>query len=218
VERLTLTFHGAGPPPRVLEADEAAVWVDAETVATVLDAVAQRSGTVITVDDGNASDASVILPALLERGLRATFFVVAGRLGEREFLGREDLRALARAGMEIGSHGMRHRPWRGLGPSDLDDELVRARAVIEEAAGAPVRAAACPFGAYDRRVLSALRRVGYDRVYTSDGGLAGRDDWIQARTTVRHGDGGDLIAAVARRRRGPWSCLPRAKRMIKRWR
>ena len=57
---------------------------------------------------------SIALPALRERGLTATFFVVAGRLGEPGFLDERGVRALADAGMAIGCHGMRHRPWRGL--------------------------------------------------------------------------------------------------------
>ena len=44
--------------------------------------------------------------------------------------------------------------------------------------------AACPFGAYDRAVLSGLRRAGYRFVYTSDGGSAVKDQWLQARTTI----------------------------------
>ena len=45
------------------------------------------------------------LPALLDRGLTATFFVVAGRLGEPGFLSENDVRTLVSAGMTIGCHG-----------------------------------------------------------------------------------------------------------------
>ena len=54
------------------------------------------------------------------------------------------------AGMPIGCHGMRHRPWRGLGDDELDEELVGAKRLLEDVVGTPVTEAACPFGSYDR--------------------------------------------------------------------
>ena len=62
----------------------------------------------ITFDDGNASDVEVALPALRERGLAATFFVCAGRIGEPGYLDADQLRELADAGMSVGSHGWDH--------------------------------------------------------------------------------------------------------------
>ncbi len=49
---------------------------------------------------------------------------------------------------------------------------------------AAVTQAACPFGAYDRRVLRSLRGYGYERVFTSDGGRLRADRWLQARNSV----------------------------------
>ena len=75
--------------------------------------------------------------------------------------------------MRIASHGLAHRPWRGLGATELAAELEGSRRLLEAAAGRPVTHAACPFGSYDRRVLHALREAGYERVFTSDGGRRG---------------------------------------------
>ena len=97
----------------------------------MLDAVGGRDDIRITFDDGNASDVVHALPALRERGLTATFFVVAGRLGIPGFLDEAGVRELAAAGMTIGCHGMRHRPWRTLDEPSLDEELVGARTMLE---------------------------------------------------------------------------------------
>jgi peptidoglycan/xylan/chitin deacetylase (PgdA/CDA1 family) len=86
--------------------------------------------------------------------------------------------------MTIGSHGMHHLHWRALGAGSLQEELVDARRVLESAAGAPVTAAACPFGSYGRQSLRALERAGYARVYTSDRGPTHAGEWLQARTTI----------------------------------
>lgn len=185
---LNLTFHGIGTPARELEPGEADVWVSHERFEAVLDRAAALGGVRITFDDGNQSDLEHALPALSRRSLTATFFVVAGRLGEPEFLDGDDVRELRDAGMTIGCHGMHHRPWRTLDDAELERELVDARGMLQEVVGGPVTQAACPFGSYNRRVLRALRRSGYAEVHTSDRGLARPADWMQARNTVHWDD------------------------------
>ena len=132
---INLTFHGIGAPGRPLDAGEAAVWVAADRYHAVLDAVRDRDDVRITFDDGNASDLEHGLPALLERGLTGTFFVVAGRVGAPGYLSAADVRTLADAGMRIGSHGMRHRAWRGLDDAALGEELVAAKQELEQRPG-----------------------------------------------------------------------------------
>ncbi len=216
---INLTFHGVGEPPRPLDPGEANVWVSMETFLAVLDRVAERSDVAITFDDGNASDIDRALPALQERGLHGTFFVVAGRLGTPHFLDEGHVRSLIAAGMEIGCHGMRHRPWRGLDERALHEELVEAKAILEDVAGGPVTRAACPFGSYDRRVLSTLRRSGYQHVYTSDRGLARTSRFVQARNTVGAGDGSDVLARITGpEARADRALGRRAKSILKRWR
>ena len=90
--------------------------------------------------------------------------------------------------MAIGSHGMRHRSWRGMDPQARQDELVAARRVLAAAADAPVDTAACPFGAYDRKALAALREQSYTTVFTSDRRRARAGAWLQPRYSVRSGD------------------------------
>ena len=47
------------------------------------------------------------------------------------------------------------------------------RALLEDAAGAPVRRLSCPHGRWSRTVAAAARRAGYETVSTSDAGLNG---------------------------------------------
>jgi peptidoglycan/xylan/chitin deacetylase (PgdA/CDA1 family) len=215
---INLTFHGIGRHERALDPGEHDVWVGRERFLGILDEAADRADVTITLDDGNASDAELALPALLDRGLTAKFFVVAGRIGMPGFLDRAAVRALADAGMTVGCHGMRHRPWRRLDERSLYEELVDARRVLERIVGLPVTDAACPFGSYDRRVLRCLRRSGYLRVYTSDRGPTEPADWLQARNTVRRADGVDLLARISSRPRGYERALRRARLTAKRWR
>ncbi len=212
---INLTFHGIGEPPRALDPGEENVWVAHDRFVALLDSVAGRDDVRITFDDGNASDVEHALPALVDRELDATFFVVAGRLGEPTFVDAAGVRELACAGMGIGCHGMRHRPWRGLGDTELREEHVEAKAVLEQIVQRPVTEAACPFGSYDRRVLKSLRGSGYRRVYTSDRGTTDAKDYLQARNTVGPDDRPELLNEIASLERTP---ARRAKLAVKRWR
>jgi peptidoglycan/xylan/chitin deacetylase (PgdA/CDA1 family) len=217
---LNLCFHGIGEPQRELEPEEDRFWIERDVFDGILDAVGDEASVRITFDDGNASDAAIALPELVRRGLRATFFVIAGRCGEPGSLTADDVGELARSGMTIGSHGLRHRPWRSLDNAALREELVDAPRLLAEAAGAPVTEASCPFGAYDRRVLAELRRHGFARVYTVDEGPADPDAWLQSRYTIRAGDTPEQIAALARdpRPRFPSNVAHALKTAAKRWR
>jgi peptidoglycan/xylan/chitin deacetylase (PgdA/CDA1 family) len=215
-----LCFHGIGTPGRPLEQMEDEYWVAKAQFDEMLDVIRRHPAIRITFDDGNASDAAAAMPALIERGLTASFFVVAGRLDEPGSLSSADVRELVSSGMTIGLHGMRHRPWRFLDDSELEIELSDAAKMIAAAAGQPLREAACPFGAYDRTVLRAIRARGFARVYTVDGGAARRDSWLQARYTIRRHDTPADIERMARSPRGeiPTAVLRAGKSLIKRLR
>lgn len=216
---VNLTFHGIGEPERPIDPPEAAVWVTRRQFLSVLDAVAGRPDVRISFDDGNTSDVLLAAPALAQRGMTATFFVLAGRLGAPGFLDAQGVRELATAGMAVGCHGLLHRPWRELADAELRTELVDARAILEDVVQTDVVEASCPFGSYDRRVLRELRRASYDRVYTSDRGLARTDEWLQARNTVREDGGSDVVGPIeAAAGSRPQALRRSAKLAVKRWR
>jgi peptidoglycan/xylan/chitin deacetylase (PgdA/CDA1 family) len=215
---VNLTFHGIGTPPHRLEPSEAKVWISRDRFAETLDAAAGRSDVRISFDDGNRSDVEIALPALVEKGMTATFFVLAGRLDAPGYVDPDDVRTLIRCGMTVGSHGMHHRDWRRLSDAELDEELGTARTRLADIAAAPVTAASVPFGSYDRRVLARLRRDGhFTRVYTSDGGVARAGAWLQPRTSLTDEDASSVPRLDASRGRMR-AAVPQVKRLVKRWR
>ena len=187
-EVLNICFHGIGTPRRELEPGEDAYWIDTDGCQRILDEVAVWPSARISFDDANASDVEVALSALMERGLKADFFLLAGRLGQPGSLAVADVRELSAHGMTIGTHGMSHRPWPKMNPAIRETELIEARRQLEDAAGTTITEAACPLGRYDRGVLSDLRRLGYLRVYTSDRWTARRDSWLQPRFSIHRDD------------------------------
>ena len=186
-------FHGVGTLDREREPGEASYWVGRDAFLEILDALVGRPDVRISFDDGNASDVEVALPALQERDLTATFFVLAGRLDTPGSLARDHVRELAGAGMRIGTHGMHHRSWRAMSAAEARLELVEARDTIAEVAGTVVTEAALPLGLYDRRVLADLRRHGYRRVFTSDRARASESAWLSPRYSVVSTDTGESV-------------------------
>lgn len=186
-QRLILTFHGLGPVPARIDDDERPYWCSKSTYHALLDEVKERTDESdrpiqITFDDGNYSDLAIGLPALVERGLRADFFVCGGRLGRSGYLDESGVRALASAGMGIGSHGWGHIDWRTANDGEMELEVDRTRELLSEVVGLPVDEVAIPFGSYDRRVLGLLRRGGVRTAYTMDGGFSG-DGWLPSRVS-----------------------------------
>ena len=135
----------------------------------------------LTFDDGFASVARTAVPLLAERGLTATVFCVAGRLGRDSgwasaprggflspLVSGDELAELARAGFEIGSHTMAHAPLVQSDPEALRREIVESRAVLEGAVGTAVRSFAYPYGAGPAPAARRLVAETYDAACTTE--------------------------------------------------
>lgn len=213
---VNLCFHGIGTCEREREPGEAHYWVRETVFLGILDGVRDERHVRLSFDDGNRSDVDIAAPALEERGLRAAFFPLAGRLDDPASLAPADIRALRAAGMTIGSHGWSHVPWRGLNGADARREVVEARTVLEEAGGVIIDEAALPLGRYDRRILRHAKRAGYRHVYTSDRFPARGGSWLQARYSVTADDTVESVMRLVRRGPGVGDLPNLAKSLVKR--
>jgi peptidoglycan/xylan/chitin deacetylase (PgdA/CDA1 family) len=207
---LALTYHA-------VERGDGPLFVDPGTFAAHLDEIAASGARVVTVseladllrsgraegavaitfDDGLASVARVAAPLLAERGLRATVFCVAGRLGGTsawpsapagapvlELATAAEIAELARSGVEIGCHGMEHEPLVSDDLALIERETVAAKARLEGVSGGPVRAFALPYGAPPS---DAARRL-LEGTYSST--------WTTALATLRPGAAPYLLPRV----------------------
>jgi peptidoglycan/xylan/chitin deacetylase (PgdA/CDA1 family) len=208
---LNLVFHGVADARTTPENDW---WLERAAFERALDSLVGLRGIQISFDDGFASDAAIAMPALLERGLRADFFITTNWIGTPGHVSVEDIKQLADSGMSLGSHGMTHVRWTELTRGDLEHELAVSQATLAEITNAPVRAAACPRGAYDRSVIAAVRRVGFDTLFTTDFGTVKRDAYLQPRTLVYR----SMIGPKGLRMPGRPSVRVRAKQALARWR
>jgi peptidoglycan/xylan/chitin deacetylase (PgdA/CDA1 family) len=168
-----------------------------------------------TFDDGNRSDLEIAAPILAKYGVMGAFFPCSGRLTRDGYLTADDIRNLFSLGFEIGSHGVDHVPWTKQDAAALHRELVGSKAEFEQILGASIHAAAIPFGAYNRRVLAALKAAGYAKVYNSDRGFGYPGKWITRRWTYNSSEIFDLEYFVAKSSSVSERILVEAKGMIK---
>ncbi len=114
-----------------------------------------------------------VLAALLDAaGVQATFFIlgwVAERHGSR-------VRALAEAGHEIALHGYDHRPVFGMTEAAFRQDLRRARAAVEDAAGVEVKGYRAPSFSIDERTPFAHRVLVEEGFAYSSSVFPGRTD------------------------------------------
>lgn len=216
--QIGIIFHGIGTPLRTLEPGEAPYWISVAEFDALLNRIKAHPTPGrfrLSFDDGNLSDHDIALPRLVARGLTADFFVLTGRIGHQGALAASHILALQAAGMTIGSHGIAHRNWRSLDAAALAEELSLSRTVLQAICGRPVTTAGIPFGSYDARVLTALRRAGYDAAWSSDRGWMNPQGFLRPRTSVTQGMTDAAIQALLDGHLAPLTRLRRAMAMLR---
>ena len=123
---------------------------------------------VLSFDDGHISNHSVVLPRLVERGWPACFFIVANRVGAAHALGWRELREMATAGMEIGSHSLTHPFLHRASAADIRREFGESKRILEDGLGQEVRFASLPFGSAGSEMRALIAELGYAAFCTSE--------------------------------------------------
>ena len=139
---------------------------------------------VITFDDGFLEAVTWAVPILQARGFTATFFLVAGLMGEKsrwtrakrgvefQLIDWDIARRLRDAGFGCGSHTMSHRPLGQLAQADCRSELVQSKCLIENQLDIEVRHLAYPFGSFSEEVAQLAAEAGYASACTTKRGLS----------------------------------------------
>jgi peptidoglycan/xylan/chitin deacetylase (PgdA/CDA1 family) len=204
-------------------------WTLAEAVAQAGAGRRLRRSVVLTFDDGCRCFLDHALPELALRGMTATLFAVSGELGgtnrwdrapgeqteraerEERLLDAAGLRQVAAAGIEVGSHGRRHRDLTRSTDAELAEELAGSRAELAAATGVPVRTFCYPWGRVDVRAREAARATGYLAAASFHGAPGVRRGDLHAlpRMIVNPGEGRFELLLKASGAYPLWSRLPR---------
>ncbi len=143
-------------------------------IGTLVDAMRagrQRGLVGITFDDGYLSVLEEALPQLQQRGFGATAYIISERLGGTNewdegpswpLMTVGQVRELAAAGIEIGSHAATHMRLGGVSPEQLTAEVSESRASLAALLGTGIHGFAYPYGSMDAAARRAVRDAGYE--------------------------------------------------------
>ncbi len=110
----------------------------------------------LTFDDGHQDHYNEAFRLLEQYNMKGVFFIITDKTGnDPVHLTWDQVREMAAAGHEIGSHTVTHRELNTLGVEDIQAELKNSKQKIEEEIGQAVISLCYPVGRYDERVIEA---------------------------------------------------------------
>ena len=115
----------------------------------------------ISFDDASAGHFTQALPILQRLGMPATFFVMTVVLDKPNWLRRDQVRLLDRAGMTIGVHTWDHHRVTTYTDLDWATQLDRPKAELEDIVGHRLDLFAYPYGAWNPAALPYVQQAGY---------------------------------------------------------
>jgi peptidoglycan/xylan/chitin deacetylase (PgdA/CDA1 family) len=180
--------------------------LQAMSVSDLLDASEHGARRIVglTFDDGYADFASTVVPILARFGFTATVYVLAGRLGglnewdpgtqQKRLMTPEQVREVALAGMEVGSHGLSHVSLPTLTQLELTAEVEHSRVMLSKLLDQQIFGFAYPYGHVGDRELRAVQAAGYQ--YACGVGRSGhRSNHVLPRSFIGQRDVGVRLAA-----------------------
>jgi peptidoglycan/xylan/chitin deacetylase (PgdA/CDA1 family) len=161
----------------------------------------------LTFDDGYTDFLEHAVPVLQRHGMTGTVYIVAGRLGGQnewddgprfDLMTADQVRAVAAAGQEVGSHTMGHVRLAGADPVTLSAEIGGSRRALQEVLQTEVAGFCYPYGSYDDAAADAVWAAGYDHACVTGDYIPG-DRFTLPRCYVSPRDtGAHIVARLSR--------------------
>ena len=115
---------------------------------------------VFTFDDAYRDVYTNAFPIMKRYGFTGVVYVIAGQIGEGNYMSKSELQELVEAGWEIGSHGWTHTSLRS--PTvHLEKEIFDSRQALKELFGKNVKSFAFPYGLTSKYVTGLVKEAGY---------------------------------------------------------
>lgn len=112
----------------------------------------------ITFDDGHKSNYKAA-ELLIENGLCGCFYVVKDfALNYKEYLNKNEIKAIANMGNFIGIHGKYHEWWTKYDDKTLSADILEVKHWIEDLTGKAVLTCSAPGGVINNRVIECIRK------------------------------------------------------------
>jgi peptidoglycan/xylan/chitin deacetylase (PgdA/CDA1 family) len=115
----------------------------------------------ITFDDGHLDNYTTAFPIMQKYGFTGILYVVGNYIGVENYLSADQIKEMAAAGWEVGSHTLSHADLTILEPQRQRAEIVDSKAFLERTLDVPVRTIAYPFGLSNSSVIDYAHFAGY---------------------------------------------------------
>lgn len=128
---------------------------------------------IITFDDCSKSLWDFAIPELQRRNMKAIFYMPTAHLGgynewsveeglpKIELMDEADIIKLSHVGMEIGSHAHNHIMLEEEKNSEVIDQLVKSKSILEQIINKPVLSVAYPYGSVPKNAYKLAKDAGY---------------------------------------------------------
>ncbi|MBI3088507.1 MAG: polysaccharide deacetylase family protein [Candidatus Omnitrophica bacterium] len=158
----------------------------------------ERGTVIITFDDGYEETCSVAAPILHRFGFPAAVFVTPTDIGLPGFMTWDQLRAVAKNGIRVGSHTLYHTYLPLASREEAQRELVESKRLLEQQLGEPVSWLSYPVGGFTPELQLMAKAAGYQAACTTNRGVskAGRDLFAIRRIKMTERDGSPLLLWV----------------------
>jgi peptidoglycan/xylan/chitin deacetylase (PgdA/CDA1 family) len=115
----------------------------------------------ITFDDGQLSVYTTAFPIMQKYGFTGIVYIVGSYMDAPSFMTAGQIKELAQAGWEVGSHSMKHRDLTTLDADRQKYEIFQSRKLLSEEVGVPVNSFAYPFGYVSEDIFTFVHNAGY---------------------------------------------------------
>ena len=132
----------------------------------------------VTIDDGHKSIYEIAFPVLTEFEIPIIVFIVSSDIGKRN-VNVSQIQEMSKYGISFQSHSNSHINHYLLNNTQILNEGLRSKEIIENITGKMVSQYAFPHGAYSIRFCKLLKTIGFNEFFTSDyGARETKDDGI----------------------------------------
>jgi len=150
---------------------------------------------ILSMDDGPVQDRRLV-ELLGYYGIRGTFHLNSGRLGQPNYVAPEEVASLY-VGHEVSTHSVSHLYLDSLSKAEIAAEVGDDRTALSQLLGRDVRGHAYPFGARNATVIEVLGELGiaYARTADQTGDFHLPVDLLAWNPSCYHSAAGELVEA-----------------------
>jgi peptidoglycan/xylan/chitin deacetylase (PgdA/CDA1 family) len=152
---------------------------------------------IITFDDGDADNYTNAFPIMQKYGYTGVLYVAYAFIGIPNYMSVDQIREMAAAGWEVGSHSISHPiNFLALDPAAMRAEIVGSRQKLMDLLGLPILTFAYPFGENSDAAVDYVHYAGYIAGMGATGFTAdqGRSNlFVLQRTEIRSSEDAKTI-------------------------